>query len=805
MAQTSRVIIDMAPHTFRLERVIVSSVSSANDMDTEETELSSSNHVSSSEDSGSSDDSVPSDHSSIITQMYENFDVKDMSKEEFMLSLAAAPQSELQAMIDNHAQSRMIAARSSSSEASSIDTSGSASSGWLDRKLRVVLSEIGHFVRHHPYQKDPLAIHTVSERRAYTRAVYDYARALGLNSVEAREVIREVRRAYRQNRHLARITCWLDVAAEGGRTMEDELDRIRTENGWDTDELEGEFGEDDEDLSTDFGTEIDDTVHVLEAAVESDELANDVSEKMSDVDASSGEDVQTPRAERLQRQSKGDKNRTKKRGRESSTDEEQAKLSKKTMKRTRESNAGNSGSIQPTIEGGDRIVEPSDHVPELNEPAENKRKRRNRGKKKKKGRPDTLAAIQRDTPEAAGSTARKTMHSSGQANKSKRRKSRAHQSGFDLPNDTPDMAGVEGLAFDSEGQNLNGSLGGQRNDGMLIFVPGAESNAESEAVSSSVNLLESNFSVVITHSSPPSSSTISEENSGGHALEDSGLVAPEVSQLQVTPKRTKKRVTPLTSPYFQRNRMFENLPSCIPFPSISQGHFGLIQEKLAHEPFKLLVAVTFLNRTRGIQAIPVFYGLMDQYPTPTDLAAADEGELASHIRHLGLQNTRARRYIQLAQAWIEDPPVLGRRHRKLHYPHRGDGKDIKRGETIDDEDERIGAWEIAHLPTTGPYAIDSWRIFCRDELRGRSNDNAGFEPEWKRVVPLDKELRAYLKWRWLKEGLDWNPRTGETVKARRILLERAERGELETDGEVDSTSEYNEICERLGVFGEASG
>ena len=56
----------------------------------------------------------------------------------------------------------------------------------------------------------------------------------------------------------------------------------------------------------------------------------------------------------------------------------------------------------------------------------------------------------------------------------------------------------------------------------------------------------------------------------------------------------------------------------------------------------------------------------------------------------------------------------------------------------------------------GPYAIDSFRIFHRDEMRGLATDWLGngaekiFEPEWMRVVPLDKELKAYVKWQWLK-------------------------------------------------------
>jgi len=36
-----------------------------------------------------------------------------------------------------------------------------------------------------------------------------------------------------------------------------------------------------------------------------------------------------------------------------------------------------------------------------------------------------------------------------------------------------------------------------------------------------------------------------------------------------------------------------------------------------------------------------------------------------------------------------------------------------------------------------------------------AEDGKMFEPEWMRVVPKDKELRAFLRWKWLKEGWNW--------------------------------------------------
>jgi len=227
------------------------------------------------------------------------------------------------------------------------------------------------------------------------------------------------------------------------------------------------------------------------------------------------------------------------------------------------------------------------------------------------------------------------------------------------------------------------------------------------------------------------------------------------------------------------------LVSCIPFPPLRSLSFGLLQEKFWNDPFRLLVGVTFLNRTMGKHAIPVFFSVMERYPTPTDILAADREDIISMTRHLGLQAQRAEIYKKFAHFWIHDPPVKGKRYRVDHYPGPGDGMDVKAGEIIDDEDPR-SAWEIGHM-TKGRYAIDSWRIFCRDVLRGEAEGwngegrEDGFQPEWMRVQPRDKELIACLRWMWLKEGFSWDPVTGEKDVANRELMEAAIAGKIVWD------------------------
>jgi len=46
----------------------------------------------------------------------------------------------------------------------------------------------------------------------------------------------------------------------------------------------------------------------------------------------------------------------------------------------------------------------------------------------------------------------------------------------------------------------------------------------------------------------------------------------------------------------------------------------LIQERVAYDPWKVLIAVTLLNKTAGKLAIPVFWRIMKRWPTALDLA-----------------------------------------------------------------------------------------------------------------------------------------------------------------------------------------
>lgn len=240
--------------------------------------------------------------------------------------------------------------------------------------------------------------------------------------------------------------------------------------------------------------------------------------------------------------------------------------------------------------------------------------------------------------------------------------------------------------------------------------------------------------------------------------------------------------------------------SCIPFPPLTAGSFGLVQERFAHEPFWLLIVITFLIRTKGTAAVPVFLELKNKYPTPASIAdIANAQDILDLIRHLGLAKNRLGILQKYARLFIDKPPQPGTLYRVRNYDARDvgmsqigatrslTGECDSEGVTPRRDDEgHAEAWEIGHM-TQGKYAIDSWRIFCRDELLGRAKDWKGtgrepeFQPEWMRVKPDDKELRAYLRWMWMGEGWEWDPQTGEKKPLREEMMRAVNDGRVEYD------------------------
>jgi hypothetical protein len=277
--------------------------------------------------------------------------------------------------------------------------------------------------------------------------------------------------------------------------------------------------------------------------------------------------------------------------------------------------------------------------------------------------------------------------------------------------------------------------------------------------------------------------------------------------------------SPLT-PTSKRKRHARGTVSALPFPPLTDPKFGLAQERLAHDPFRMLVALNFLIRTPGRVSMPVYRRVMERWPTPEALAEANPADIIDLTHHLGLSARRAATIQKLARSWLENPPSRLRRYGVKDYPQKGVSTPVKAGQLFgpeveqreDDQSNEHGseskpelgindlgaagdarrqglgwAWEIGHL-TQGRYTLDSWRIFCRDELLGRATDWTGkgcssdFQPEWMRVLPEDKELRAYLRWLWMREGWNWDPFTGERTILEQEMREAVNAGRVCWDG-----------------------
>eukprot|EP00198_Chlamydomonas_reinhardtii_P012869 XP_001702206.1 predicted protein [Chlamydomonas reinhardtii] len=104
------------------------------------------------------------------------------------------------------------------------------------------------------------------------------------------------------------------------------------------------------------------------------------------------------------------------------------------------------------------------------------------------------------------------------------------------------------------------------------------------------------------------------------------------------------RASPPRTQLFPAQRRAEHSGACgqssVPWDPPASP-WGLLEEMLYNDPWRLLVACILLNRTTGQQVRGVLGPLWRAYPTPQAMAAADEADLRAILRPLGLHNTRA--------------------------------------------------------------------------------------------------------------------------------------------------------------------
>uniref|UniRef100_A0A4W4H6X2 Methyl-CpG-binding domain protein 4 n=1 Tax=Electrophorus electricus TaxID=8005 RepID=A0A4W4H6X2_ELEEL len=154
-----------------------------------------------------------------------------------------------------------------------------------------------------------------------------------------------------------------------------------------------------------------------------------------------------------------------------------------------------------------------------------------------------------------------------------------------------------------------------------------------------------------------------------------------------------------TSPYFSRKT--DGSPpkrKALRKWTPPRSPFNLVQETLFHDPWKLLVATIFLNKTRKL-AIPLLWRFFERYPSADATRASDWKALADLLQPLGLHVLRAKALIRFSDEYLT---------KSWRYP--------------------------IELHGIGKYGNDSYRIFCVGE--------------WKEVIPNDHKLNDYHTWLW---------------------------------------------------------
>ena len=93
--------------------------------------------------------------------------------------------------------------------------------------------------------------------------------------------------------------------------------------------------------------------------------------------------------------------------------------------------------------------------------------------------------------------------------------------------------------------------------------------------------------------------------------------------------RVHESVSPVvSSDYFKPSPVPSRKSQLAPHWLPPKSPFNLIQESLFHDPWKLLIATIFLNRTSGGKAIPVMWDFFKRYPTPEITRLADWKHIA---------------------------------------------------------------------------------------------------------------------------------------------------------------------------------
>ncbi|XP_068585750.1 methyl-CpG-binding domain protein 4 [Cebidichthys violaceus] len=191
--------------------------------------------------------------------------------------------------------------------------------------------------------------------------------------------------------------------------------------------------------------------------------------------------------------------------------------------------------------------------------------------------------------------------------------------------------------------------------------------------------------------------------------EEEEVLLPDVAGGSCTPVRDSQNKSKSaedkrrTSPYFSRKPCRDGLspPRRKAFRKWTppRSPYNLVQETLFHDPWRLLVATIFLNKTSGKMAIPVLWQFFERYPSAEVTREADWKPLSDLMKPLGLYELRAKTLVRFSDEYLS---------KQWRYP--------------------------IELHGIGKYGNDSYRIFCVGE--------------WREVKPEDHMLNKYHAWLW---------------------------------------------------------
>jgi len=126
--------------------------------------------------------------------------------------------------------------------------------------------------------------------------------------------------------------------------------------------------------------------------------------------------------------------------------------------------------------------------------------------------------------------------------------------------------------------------------------------------------------------------------------------------------------------------------------------FGLIQEDLWPDKWKILVSCMMLNCTSRKQVEKVLPSFFSKWSCPDDLILAEIDEITETIAPLGFKNRRTKNILDMSTSYIKN------------------------------------SWKDPRdLPGVGEYAARAWEMFCKNDL--------GENP------PEDGALVLYWNWR----------------------------------------------------------